>query len=229
MRLLIHVEGQTEETFVHEVLAPFLVARGYERVSARLLGNARLRAKRGGIRSWAAVRSDIANHLREDVGAMATLMVDYYALPGGADGWPGRDASVAVSVAQKAAIVEAAIHADLVGSMGIGFNALRFTPYVMMHEFEGLLFSDCSAFAEGIGHRALEPQLAAIRAQFDSPEHINDSPQTAPSKRLLGLLPEYQKPLHGPIAALSVGIERIRAECAGFNRWINSLTAAIAQ
>ena len=47
-RLLVHVEGQTEETFVNELLAPHLLARGYSPVSARLMGNARLRERRGG-------------------------------------------------------------------------------------------------------------------------------------------------------------------------------------
>jgi predicted ATP-dependent endonuclease of OLD family len=50
-RLLIHVEGETEETFVNELLADHLYNHGYEIVSARLLGNARLREKRGGIRA----------------------------------------------------------------------------------------------------------------------------------------------------------------------------------
>ena len=40
-RLLVHVEGQTEETFVNEVLREYLVNRGYHSVGARLLGNAR--------------------------------------------------------------------------------------------------------------------------------------------------------------------------------------------
>ncbi len=51
-RLLIHVEGETEEAFVNELLADHLHGFGYEIVSARLIGNARLRERRGGIRAW---------------------------------------------------------------------------------------------------------------------------------------------------------------------------------
>ena len=40
-RLLVHVEGETEETFVNELLRPHLAGRGWSVVSARLLGNAR--------------------------------------------------------------------------------------------------------------------------------------------------------------------------------------------
>lgn len=55
-RLLVHLEGQTEETFVNEILRDYLLAKGYEVVSARIVGNARLRLRRGGIRPWPAVR-----------------------------------------------------------------------------------------------------------------------------------------------------------------------------
>src|SRR5436309_12656505 len=55
-RLLVHVEGKTEETFVNQILGPHLYKHRYEIVSARLLGNARQRDRRGGIRAWSAVR-----------------------------------------------------------------------------------------------------------------------------------------------------------------------------
>ncbi len=55
-RLLILVEGETEETFVNEVLAPHLFVRGYSRVDSKLMGNARLRSRRGGVRGWPEVR-----------------------------------------------------------------------------------------------------------------------------------------------------------------------------
>ena len=91
-RLLIHVEGETEESFVNEILADHLYANGgFEVVSARLVGNARLRGKRGGIRAWSTVKKDILNHLKADTGCLATTMVDYYGLPQtGEKAWPGR-------------------------------------------------------------------------------------------------------------------------------------------
>ena len=80
-RLLIHVEGQTEETFVKDVLGPHLYKLGYSGISARLLGNARQRSRRGGVKPWPAVRKEIVNHLRQDSGCIASTMVDYYGLP----------------------------------------------------------------------------------------------------------------------------------------------------
>ena len=223
-RLLIHVEGETEETFVNQVLASHLYGCGYSKVSARLLGNARQRDRRGGIRSWSAVRKDILRHLKEDAGCLATTMVDFYALPKTGDGaWPGRARAAQLAFANKAAIVESALLADICNEMGHGFAPGRFIPYVMMHEFEGLLFSDATRFAQSIGLPGLSPKFQAIRDEFATPEEINDSPHTAPSKRIIGLVPGYEKPLMGTLAALEIGLETIREECPLFRGWIERL------
>src|SRR5260221_4392825 len=151
-RLLIHVEGEAEETFVNEVLAPHLYDVGYHTVSARLIGNSRMRDRRGGIIGWPAVRKDIIKHLKEDAECLATTMVDYYVLPktkGGA--WPGREAAGNLAFPQKAITAENALLADICTKLGDNFDARRFIPFVMMHEFEGLLFSDCQKFGSGIG------------------------------------------------------------------------------
>lgn len=223
-RLLIHVEGETEETFVNELLAPQLYHYGYRSVSARLLGNARQRSRRGGIRPWRAARIDILNHLREDSQCLATTMVDYYALPQSDDrAWPGRAEANRLPFAEKASTIEQALLADIADELGAGFNPHRFVPYVMMHEFEGLLFSDCAAFGQGIGRPELILQLQAVRDQFATPEEINDSPLTAPSKRVTALVPGYQKPLLGTLAALQVGLNAIRRECPHFRSWLERL------
>ena len=79
-RLIVHVEGETEETFINEVLGPHLLSKGYSKVSARLIGNARQRSQRGRIKAWQTVRKEIMNHLMADRQSIATTMVDYYGL-----------------------------------------------------------------------------------------------------------------------------------------------------
>jgi hypothetical protein len=225
-RLLIHVEGETEEVFVNEVLGRRLLDAGYERVGARLLGNARLRERRGGIRGWDVVKRDITRHLLEDRGSLSTTIVDYYALPhDGPKAWPGRAEASALPPAQKATHVERALLADLATDLGTGFDQRRFLPFVVMHEFEGLLFSDCEAFARGAGQPAIEGQLREIRNQFNTPEDINDKPATAPSRRVEAVIHGYAKPLHGNLAALEVGLDRITTECPHFRTWILELEA----
>lgn len=223
-RLLVHVEGETEETFVNEHLALHLYQFGYQSVSARLVGNSRIRDRRGGIRGWSSVSKDIVHHLVHDAKCLATTMVDYYALPkSGAKAWPGREQACLNPHDQKASVVQAAIHADLCQQMGRNFNKSRFIPFVIMHEFEGLLFSDCRRFAEAIGRSDLAQDFQAIRDQFQNPEMINDSPETAPSKRVESLMPNYQKPVFGSLAVCTIGLGAIRTACPLFSAWVTQL------
>ena len=224
-RLLVHVEGQTEERFVNAVLAPHLHSVGYTSVGARLLGNARQRNRRGGIRAWDAVRTDILKHLAEDQAALATTMVDYYGLP---DTWPGRsDSKRESTTSARAATIERGLLEDISDSVPGGSESGRFVPYVVMHEFEGLLFSDPNRFAQGINRSDLSPEFQRIRGAFSTPEEINDLADTAPSKRVGSLHGGYQKPLMGVLAAEAVGLDTIRRECPLFDNWIKRLEQQI--
>jgi len=106
----------------------------------------------------------------------------------------------------------------------VGEDAARqFLPYVQMYEFEGLLFSDVEKLASGLGVTEVRDSFAAIRDGFSTPEEINDSPETAPSKRLLALMDRYEKPLYGSLAALEIGLDKIRNECGRFDGWVSRL------
>ncbi len=227
-RLLVLVEGQTEEGFVKEVLRDYLLAKGFHPVSARIVGNARLRQRRGGIRPWQSVRRDIVTHLKQDPDCLVTTMVDFYALPRGENGgWPGRDTARG-SAQEKAAHVEAAVFADVALQMGGTYHAHRFVPFIVMHEFEALLFSDCEAFSAGIYQPQLAGDFQTIRNEFKTPEDINDSPLTAPSKRIEKLVPGYEKPFLGILGILSIGLDQIRSECPRFDSWLRALEKAAA-
>lgn len=224
-RILIHVEGETEETFVNEVLADHL--RQFDHiVTPRLIGNARLRSRRGGIRSWDSTQRDIIRHLQSDPSGFASTMVDFYGLPATGNGvWPGRREANSLPSGNKAAAVESAISKSVSEAMGRGFDPSRFVPFVVMHEFEALLFSDVEKFAAGIGRPNLAQGFDAVRREFSSPEEINDSPETAPSKRVLRICPEYQKPIMGTLAALEIGLQKVREECPHFSGWVSRLEA----
>jgi hypothetical protein len=223
-RLLVLVEGQTEETFVNQVLATHLYGQGYSSVSARIMGNARQRSRRGGVRPFESFRNDAFRHLRSDSGAIVTSMVDYYGLPRtGSRGWPGRDEAIRLAIGQRATHVEQAMHANICSELGPRFDPRRFVPYVMMHEFEAMLFSDCALFGDAIARKDIIPSMQAMRNELASPEEINDSPQTAPSKRILDLVPGYQKPTMGVFGILAIGLDRVRAECPHFHDWVETL------
>ncbi len=222
-RILVHVEGQTEEEFVNSVLAPHLFTKEFTGVSARLVGKPRIRKKRGGACSWEAVHTEISRHLSQDQEAFGTTIVDYYALPADEQtGWPGRAGCEALSVADKAAHTQAALSQDFEDRYGEAMAA-RFMPFVAMYEFEGLLFSDPTLMARGMGESAMAAEFQEIRDSFETPEHINDSSITAPSKRIKALVPGYNKVLHGNVAALGVTLNRMREECPIFAQWLTKI------
>lgn len=220
-RLFIICEGQTEEQFVREVLAKHLLARGIA-VSAPLIGRP---GHKGGAVTWGRMADDLRRLLRGDTGAVATTLIDYYGIAGD---FPGvADAKTKNGSAAKAQAVQSAMAATAAEQLQLGPD--RFLPYVQMHEFEGLLFSDPDAFASGIGKSSLADKIRAISQAFSSPEDINDRPEKAPSKRIAKLMPGYDKPLHGVLAALQIELPRMRQACTLFNGWMTQLETLAPQ
>ncbi len=179
---------------------------------------------------WNVAKREILRNLKDSAGRYVTTMVDYYGLPQtGNRAWPGRAAASNLPFAQKASTVESAMMEEVVAEMGgDSFYPNRFIPFVVMHEFEGLLFSDCAAFSSGIERPDLEGSFQAIRDNFNSPEEIDDSPINAPSKRVERLIPAYEKPFLGTLAVIEIGLERIRTECQHFNQWLETIEGVVA-
>lgn len=218
IRVHVICEGQTEEMFVNELLQPMFVPKGVFLLPA-LVGKP---GHKGGNFKFERLYADIEKRLLGDTTSFCTTFFDYYGLP---QSFPGKDASASYNdIANKADTVQQAMTLELTKKLGDN-SMRRFIPFVQMYEFEALLFSNTSAFAKGIDKDDLEPQLARIVSQFDTPEHINDSPNTAPSKRIKALIPGYQKPLLGTLAALEIGLNAMRSNCALFNNWLEKLEA----
>ncbi|KYO55312.1 DUF4276 family protein (plasmid) [Tistrella mobilis] len=94
---------------------------------------------------------------------------------------------------------------------------------------EGLLFSDVEQFQYVLDgwDAGVRQRLIAIRAQFPTPEDINNSRETAPSRRILAALPDggYNKTEHGPVIAEAIGLATIRRHCPQFDAWVARLEA----
>lgn len=215
-RLLILVEGQTEKRFVNEVLAPRLSGFGV------YAGATMIKARGSGIGRWEGALKRIVGFLKQDGGQVVSTMVDYYGMP---PNWPARasDPPSGATPSQIAEPIERAMLDAVVGKLGGDFDSSRFVPYVMMHEFEAMLFSDCAAFGDGIGRYDLADAFQSIRDEFANPEAIDDSPDYAPSKRIKKLMCEYQKPLMGMWATERIGLAAIREECPHFRGWVGRL------
>ncbi|WP_337882649.1 DUF4276 family protein [Chromobacterium haemolyticum] len=210
-RVYLLVEGQTEEAFVNELLTPH-----YARLDLYLtpIIVSTSPGYRGGVVSYAKIKPQIEKLCRQDTSAHVTTLFDLYALP--AD-FPGKNSPTYSSLAngqRKAEFLEA----ELAKNIG----QRNFIPNLLVHEFEALLFTQINTFEQWTDdNNALTP-LRTVRA-MRLPEDINDSPQTAPSKRILAAMPEYQKTFHGPLIACDIGLDAMRVDCPHFDGWLKKL------
>jgi hypothetical protein len=207
-RVRILVEGQTEETFVNEILSPHLNQMG-------VYPYAFLFRKKGGSFAYQRALQVIINSLKQDKTVICTTMVDFYGMP---KDWPGRAESQSCRNYQdKPQRVEQALSEDIVTQMGDNWNPAQFIPYVQMHEFEALLFSDTSVLAGS--NLKLVMQFVSIRG-FSCPEEINDNYDTCPSRQIERHMGNYVKTIDGIVIAREIGLEKMRQKCPHFNEWI---------
>ncbi len=159
VRLAIVVEGETEVEFVDRVLAVHLLRNGIYTTPTSLRGRISVERLAGRMAElfW---NFDIV-----------TSLVDYY-------GFENKGARTVEQLEQD-------ITQEVSRRMQRNWDVRKVISYVQRHEFEGLLFSEVNGFSNvpGSDPTALE-QLESIRAQFPSPEDINDGPDTAPTANL---------------------------------------------
>lgn len=218
-RLYVVVEGPTEESFVTAILAPSLWDRGIF-LQPIILGTP---GHKGGNVNFTRVKRDVVGLLKGDSGAFCSTMLDFYGLR--KEGFPGFPLPPNLPSVEKAERVEQAMRGEIGQEAGIARPELRFIPYIQVHEYEALLFSDCGALASSVGQQSLAMELQKIREAFPTPEDIDDHPETAPSKRILGLYPAYRKVLDGTLAAQRVGLKAMKAECQHFREWLERIGA----
>lgn len=208
-RVHIFVEGQTEETFVRDLLIPYFAPRQIYLNSILVKTSA---SGKGGVVNYAQIKTQLERKCLEDKAAFVTTMFDLFRLP---KTFPGVESSLAIAdPLAKASLIERQIEQDL------GYD--NFFANLIVHEFEGLLYSNADCFADWFSGAL--PVLRKDMLAAASPEHINDGPTTAPSKRILRACPGYEKVLHGPLIATSIGLEVIRSKCVHFDAWLNSIS-----
>ena len=162
VRLHMMVEGQTEETFVKTMLVEHL---GFHNITAdaRLVETSRKKGKiyRGGMTTYAKMKRDLERWMKEDKNADTrfTTMFDLYKLP--QDFPKYGEAKKGTDPYERARILEDAFAEDL--------GDRRLVPYIQLHEFETLLFSDPRKFdVVFIGEQQALRNLQAARADFSS-------------------------------------------------------------
>lgn len=218
IEVLVVGEGQTEETFVRDVLAPELEPLGIS-LQPRLIQTSP--GAKGGALTAGRVMKFLRNTLRERADTCVTTLFDLYGLHADV---PGVEISrTETDPLRRCLRIEKALNEAAVKVSGC--QPERFFSHIQPYEFEALLFSDVSRFGEAHGDwRPYVRTLEQARAGAATPEHINDGAETHPSARLRNLLkPRYDKVLYGSGIATLIGLPRIRSECRHFDEWLTKI------
>lgn len=216
--IIIVCEGQTEEAFVNNVLKLHFTPQGIF-VQPRLIATSRY--AKGGALSRQRVLRFLRNTLLERPDTYVTTFFDLYALR---PDFPGQsEAATHSNPVERASAIETNFQETVLEE--VKCLPARFLPHVQPYEFESLLLSDIGQFSQA--EPAWEPfisQLETARESAATPEHVNDGPDTHPSARLQRLLrPRYNKVRHGVAVSSRIGLDRIRAECHHFDKWLARL------
>lgn len=212
--IMVITEGHTEQKFIRSLLAPYLTAKGIF-MTATLVSKS---GQKGGDVRFARVVNDIEKHLKQRRDIFVSLLVDYYGIK---KDWPGVDeAKKQATPAGIAEVVNQRTREAVTRRLGDNL-VRRFIPNIAVHELEALLFSDIDILSDIL---EIDPEpVAKILAECKEPEKIDDSPQTAPSKRLAELYPRYKKTSTGIAVAKAIGIDTMRAKCPVFNQWLERM------
>ncbi|MEQ1507618.1 MAG: DUF4276 family protein [Myxococcota bacterium] len=219
MRLIVVVEGQTEEAFVHDVLTPHLADHAVfasATIVGKVVAQRRGHRRRGGghFRNWEAdLRRLLASDRTADL--RVTSLFDLYGLP---NDFPGlSEHGAEPDTTRRCERLEATL------ARRVGDD--RFIPYLQRHEFEALVLAALPTLRDlldAADDQAGADQLAREIAGL-APEDVNDGEDTAPSKRLERFVPGYRKVLHGPLATHGAGLAALRSACPRFDGWVSRL------
>lgn len=215
-RLLVLAEGDSEEMFVQNILAPHLESLG---VYARATGVVSKRLASGrkftGGNRWLNVQNSL-RPLLADTEAWVTTLLDFYGLP---DDFPGvTEASTMRGTARtRAQAIELAIAEAMGGSS-------HFIPFIALHEFEAWYFAHPGKVASYFGQMNVCTAMERAARDAGGPEGINHGKDTHPSKRLESYGMGFRKT--SAVSVLKdIGLDTIRATCPHFDGWLQRLEA----
>lgn len=209
------VEGQSEEQFVKLVLGAQALARGVavEPVIVRTRRTA-TKTHKGGGSSWQPYRRLVHHLATQGHLSRIGVMFDLYACP---KDTPGLDPNLSGSALHRSVV--AATKDDL-DPRGSG----RILSGPVLHEYETLVIAAIASGATEADPETVDHAKAAITAAGGA-EAVNGGRDTAPSKRLEGWWPGYEKVLYGAVLLSEAPWDHIAAQCPTFHAWWESLLA----
>lgn len=223
MTVVVLVEGQTENGFVKDVLAPYWGQRGIFVQAPIYRTHVDMRSGRvhkGGDIRFTRFAKQLVALLRQRPDTIVASFVDFY----GIREWPG------LEQVANAQTTSADIATTLCDAARMTLETLcpgvhvgrRYVPFVAVHEFEALLFSDASVLSSML--HVSQSAIEEVLAECGGPEAIDNGPQTAPSKRLEAWTGgSYRKTVKGVSIAAAIGIDTMRRACPNFDAWLTSI------
>lgn len=222
--LFVIAEGHSESGFFKPLLGAHLGSLGID-LHVPIIGRGNAK---GGLkfRTFAQVCEEIHDFLADRRRPYVTTFFDYYGLPigGGRFGWdfvPSAKARGGADAIEK-------VFGDGVSRIA-GPLTERFIPYIQLHELEALYFADPPLLGEVLDNPARVNKFSAIVESSGGCENINDSPDTAPSKRIQALCPNYIKgrssAAHAPRLGSRLSLDTVRVACPRFGAWLSRLEA----
>jgi len=212
-RLVFIVEGDTEIIFVDKHIIPYLVKKGFNfPMHCQTIVTNRKQHKKGGVTSFRKFENEVIRTFAQG-NVIVTSLIDFFRLPNDFPGYTDNSHQIEE--------IENAVweHFD--------FNP-DFIPYIQRHELEAIMFSSREGFELVIDdHRKLQ-QIDKILFQYTNPEDINNSPETAPSKRLEKIF-GYDKVDDGELILNMLTIDSILEKCPRFAEWINKIEYKLQQ
>lgn len=226
--LYIICEGQSEQIFVDKLLIPYL----YEKSRTKFAGyglsapalrspKAKNQASKGGNVSYIRLKNHIEHFIKQTPNCHITTFIDFYGI---GNDFPNYNQLTAITdIYQKITQLETDL--QLIDD--------RIIPYIQLHEFETVYFADISGFVSSDSNLIeINQDLINICSNFNHcPESINNSPITAPSKRIEQLMEQklqlkYKKTFYASLYVSDANyhkIDMIRGLCPHFDSWINKL------
>lgn len=211
------VEGATEQLFVERVLASYCAAHGVYLHPTQVPK----KGEKGGDVRFARVKTCVGNFLKQRGDTRVGTFFDYYGLKE----WPLLDdvrSAQGLSAAEIATRLNDSAMTELCREFPELNVANRFVPFLAVHEFEALLFSDTTILASSLG---IDVALAdEVLRKYKSPESINTRPDKIPSRQIEKWLNgRYIKTVQGISTADKIGIDKMRTACPNFDDWLNRL------
>lgn len=214
-KVLVLVEGQSEEWFVKNILNPNFNQKNIFFIPTILTTKRVISGSdyKGGVTSYEKIRKDLQRLFNDSSASIITTMLDYYGLP---EYFPGIDEQPPDDCYERVKFLEEKFYEDI--------NRKNFLPYLQLHEFEALVLCNIEKFKEVFPNKDKQFELLKnLNSEFNSPEEINENPQTAVSKRIKTIFPEYQKILHGQLILMSSNLSEIRRRCPHFDSWLRKI------